>query len=97
MKGAEHLHIVSPAPPEVPQGSSAGIQLALTPATAPRAANPAAFLRNTNSIFSPDVPAEAGLHCKCTALTKNRNAGSGCVQAAMRADKDLGTHWMSGP
>lgn len=41
------------APAGVPQGS--------TPATAPRAANPAAFLRNTNSIFSPDVPAEAGM------------------------------------
>lgn len=59
---AEHLHVMTPAPAEAPQGSSTGVQLAVTPATAPRAANPAAFLRNTNSIFSPDVPAEAGLH-----------------------------------
>ena len=56
----EHLHIITPAPAEAPQGSSVGVQLAVTPATAPRAANPAAFLRNTNSIFSPDMPTEAG-------------------------------------
>ena len=43
-----------PSPPISPGQAGSG---------GPRAANPAAFLRNTNSMFSPDVPAEAGLHC----------------------------------
>ena len=61
----------SPAPVAAPQMSPclagsldttpAGASQGSTPATAPRAANSAAFLRNTNSIFSPDVPAEAGM------------------------------------
>ena len=63
MDEVEHLHVMTPAPAEIPHDPSTGVQLTATPATAPRAANPAAFLRNTNSMFSPDVPAEAGLHC----------------------------------
>ena len=39
----------------------AGAPPASTPATTPRSVNPAAFLRNTNSIFSPNVPAAAGM------------------------------------
>ena len=96
MEGAEHLRAVSPAPPEVPQGSSAGVQLAITPATAPRAANPAAFLRNTNSIFSPDAPAEAGLQCKCTAHTMTLSAGYKLVRTAVRPDRILDIHWTLG-
>ena len=56
------------APPQMspclagsPETTPAGMPSGSTPATAPRAPNPAAFLRNTNSIFSPDVPAAAGM------------------------------------
>lgn len=54
--------VLSPAPAETPQGANVGERQAGTPATAPRAADPSAFLRNTNTIFSPDMPAVPGKH-----------------------------------
>lgn len=60
--------LLSPAPAQVPQGFSAGPPQIATPATAPRAANPTAFLRNTNSVFSPDMPADSGVYCHIVLL-----------------------------
>jgi hypothetical protein len=54
--------LLSPAPAETPQGLNVGGRQAGTPATAPRASDPSAFLRNTNTIFSPDMPAVPGKH-----------------------------------
>jgi hypothetical protein len=41
------------------QGFGAAAPEEATPATAPRVADPAPFLSNVNSVFSPDTPADA--------------------------------------